>query len=61
MRRKNKRDEKKAKREEKKNIILAAFFMTYNRVHARGSKRITKNIQDNVWRREKRGKNLYDV
>ena len=30
--------------------------MTYNRVHERGRKMMTKNIQDNIWRREKWGK-----
>ena len=30
--------------------------MTYNRVHGRGKKRITKNIQDKIWQREEWGK-----
>ena len=48
---------RKQKGEKKLNkIILAAYFMTYNRVHERGRKRITKNIQDNIWRREEWGK-----
>ena len=30
--------------------------MTYIRVHDRGRKEITKNIQEHIWRREKWGK-----
>ena len=40
----------------KKKRILAEYFMTYNRVHERGGKGITKNIQDNIWQREEWGK-----
>ena len=51
---------RKKKREEKYNFkkkrILAEYFMTYNRVHERGGKGITKNIQDNIWQREEWGK-----
>ena len=44
MRSKNKINYVKESKKRRKNIILASYFMTYNRVHERGRKRITKNI-----------------
>ena len=57
---KNKRKRKKERKRGNKKIkfekrILAENFMTYNRVHDRGGKGITRNIQFNIWRRN--GKN----
>ena len=53
---KRKYNKTKKKKEGRKNKmlrrILAEYFMTYSRVHERGRKRITKNIQDYSWRRE---------
>ena len=48
---------RKKKGEENYKIrILAVCFMTYNRIHDRGRKEITKNIQYNICQRAEWGK-----